>query len=217
LAHFELYRAMIMAGDPPGMAVSEARIRAQLLRQVEDAITQARIDAWNFGYVWSYGDTTSHGAGLSVMASEAAYLTSDQRYDTYAQQWLANILGANAWGSSFIVGDGSTFPNCIQHQVANLAGALDGTSGGTPILWGAAVEGPGGYATSGTLDGMILCPANGVDTFRKFNGNDGRFDATQLAVYRDNMQSFTTTEPGIDLTATSFLMWSWRLAGHPSF
>jgi len=115
------------------------------------------------------------------------------------------------------VGDGSTFPNCIQHQVANLAGALDGTSGGTPILWGASAEGPASSATSGVVDGMILCPANGVDTFRIFNGNDGAFNASQVAVYRDNMQSFSTTEPAIDLTATSFLMWCWRSAGHPGF
>jgi len=151
------------------------------------------------------------------MASEAYYLTRLNSYDNYSQKWLANILGTNAWGSSFIVGDGSTFPNCIQHQVANLIGALDGTAGGTPVLWGAAAEGPGSSASSGLLDGMILCPANGVDTFRKFNGNDGPFDASQRAVYRDNMQSFTTTEPSIDLTATSFLMWSWRMAGRPSF
>jgi endoglucanase len=225
LAHFELHRALDMAGNPHGLAVSESRIRTQLLRQVADAITQASTDAWGFGYVWSYGDTTSHGAGLSVMASEAAYLANSgantdlaaKRYGTYAQRWLANVLGANAWGSSFIVGDGSTFPNCIQHQVANLAGALDGTSGGTPVLWGAATEGPAGYASSGVVDGMILCPANGVDTFRKFNGNDGAFDRSQVAVYQDNMQSYSTTEPAIDLTATSFLMWSWRLAGKPSF
>jgi endoglucanase len=221
LAHFELYRALDMAANPQGLAVSQSGIRAQLLRQVADAITQAGTDAWGFGYVWSYGDTTSHGAGLSVMASEAAYLSNTnaaaKRYDTYAQRWLANVLGANAWGSSFIVGDGSTFPNCIQHQVANLAGALNGTSEGTPVLWGAAVEGPAGYASSGVVDGMILCPANGVDTFRKFNGNDGAFDRSQMAVYQDNMQSYSTTEPAIDLTATSFLMWSWRLAGKPGF
>ena len=217
LAHFELYRALEMAGNPSGLAVSQGSIRKQFLRQVDDATTQARSDAWEFGYGWSYGDTTSHGAGLSVMASEAYYLTRSGSYDTYSQRWLANILGANAWGSSFIVGDGSTFPNCIQHQVANLAGALDGTSGGTPVLWGAASEGPAGYATSGVVDGMILCPANAVDTFKKFNGNDGAFDASQAAVYQDNMQSYSTTEPGIDLTSTSFLMWSWRLARHPSF
>ena len=206
-----------MAGSPSGLAVSRASIRQQFLRQVGDAIRQTSEDPWGFGYQWNSGDTTSHGAGLSVMASEAAYITQAKRYDTYAQRWLANILGANAWGSSFIVGDGSTFPNCIQHQVANLAGALDGTSGGTPVLWGAASEGPAGYSTSGVLDGMSLCPANGADTFRKFNGNDGTFDSLQVAVYQDNTQSFSTTEPAIDLTATSFLMWSWRLAQHPSF
>jgi hypothetical protein len=64
---------------------------------------------------------------------------------------------------------------------------------------------------------MILCPADGVDTFRKFNGKNGPFDPAQLAVYQDNTQSYSTTEPGIDLTATSFLMWSWRMAGKPDF
>src|ERR1700683_2264975 len=217
LAHFELYRALETAGDLRGLALSPTRIRKHLLRQVDDAITQARADAWGFGYQWSYGDTTSHGAGLSVMASEAFSLTHSSKYDTYSQKWLANILGANAWGSSFIVGDGRTFPNCIQHQVANLAGALNGTSGGTPVLWGAAAEGPASYATSGVVGGMILCPANGADPFAKFNGNSGPFNPSQTAVYQDNVQSYSTTEPGIDLTATSFLMWSWRLAQHSGF
>jgi endoglucanase len=217
LAHFELYRALEMAGDPAGLAVSISSIRAQFLQQVGDAISQSLTDAWGYGNQWDSGDTTSHGAGLSVMASEAYYLTGTSMYDKYAQRWLANILGANAWGSSFIVGDGSIFPNCIQHQVANLAGALHGTSGGNPILWGAASEGPAGFTSSGFLDGMNRCPANGVDTFKIFNGNSGKFDSSQTAFYKDDVQSFSTTEPAIDLTATSFLMWSWRLARHPSF
>lgn len=217
LAHFELYRALEMAGNPPGLAVSQVGIEQQLLQQVADAITQAGTDAWGFGDAWNGGDTTSHGGGLSVMASEAYYLTQTNSYETYAQRWLGNILGANAWGSSFIVGDGTTFPNCIHHQVANLAGALNGTSGGTPILWGAASEGPATAATSGVVTGMNLCPANGADPFAKFNGNDGPYNASQVTVYRDNMQSYSTTEPAIDLTSTSFLMWSWRIAGKPSF
>jgi endoglucanase len=217
LAHFELYRALEMAGNPQNLQVSVSGIQQQLLQQVADAISQAGTDAWGFGADWSAGDTTSHGAGLSVMASEAHYLTQTKNYDTYSQRWLGNILGANSWGSSFIVGDGTTFPNCIQHQVANLAGALNGTSGGVPVLWGAATEGPASAATSGVVDGMILCPANGGDAFKKFNGNSGTFNASDVAVYQDNVQSFSTTEPAIDLTATSFLMWSWRMAGHPSF
>jgi endoglucanase len=204
LAHYELFRALQQAGNPSGLAVTQASIKKQLLAQVNAAITQAGNDPWGFGVAWANGDTTSHGGGLSVMASEAYALTGTASYNTYAQRWLANILGANSWGSSFIVGDGTTFPNCIQHQVANIAGALDGTSGGTPILWGAATEGPDSYTTSGLLDGMNLCPANGGNPFKKFNGNG--------ALYKDNVQSYSTTEPGIDLTATSFLMWSWRLA-----
>ena len=217
LAHFELYRALEMGGDPANLAVSESSIRAQFLKQVGDAISQSITDAWGYGNQWNSGDTTSHGAGLSVMASEAYYLTGLSMYRKYAQKWMANILGANAWGSSFIVGDGSIFPNCIQHQVANLLGALNGTSGGTPILWGAASEGPAGFTSSGFLDGMNRCPANGVDTFKIFNGNNGKFDSSQTAFYKDDVQSFSTTEPAIDLTATSFLMWSWRLAQRPSF
>ena len=34
------------------------------------------------------------------------------------------------------------------------------------------------------------------------------YDASNVAVYKDNMQSYSTTEPAIDLTSTSFLMWS---------
>jgi endoglucanase len=217
LAHFELYRAIEMAGNPSGLAVSQAGIRKQFLQQVSDAISLGSADPFGFGYQWSSGDTTSHGAGLAVMASEAHYITGSRTYDTYSQRWLANILGTNPWGSSFIVGDGTVFPNCIQHQVANLAGALDGTSGGTPVLWGAVTEGPNSYSTSGVVGGMNLCPVDGIDTFKKFNGNSGPFDPNAEAVYQDNVQSYSTTEPAIDLTSTSFLMWSWRLAQHPSF
>jgi endoglucanase len=226
LAHFELYRALGLAGNPGGLAVNQTTILNALENQLEVAKSQASKDVWGFGVPWGAagnGDTTSHGAGLSVMASELYYLTGTSSYNTYSQRWLANILGANSWGSSFIVGDGSTFPNCIAHQVANLAGAtgqqgtVAGTLGGTPILWGAAVEGPASDVSVGTVPGMILCPAkDSPDTFAIFNGNDGTFNTSEEAVYRDNVQSYTTTEPAIDLTATSFLMFAWRMAGSPN-
>jgi endoglucanase len=82
-----------------------------------------------------------------------------------------------------------------------------------PVLWGAASEGPSYAATFGSLDGMIACPGNGTNAFKIFNGNDGAYDPSQQAVYKDNVQSYSTTEPAIDLTATSFLMWSWRMRG----
>ena len=32
-----------------------------------------------------------------------------------------------------------------------------------------------------------------------------------MAVYWDNVQSYSTTGPAIDLTAISLLMWAWRM------
>ena len=54
-------------------------------------------------------------------------LTASDAYGAYGRRWLANILGANAWGVSLIVGDGTTFPDCMQHQVANIVGSTNGS------------------------------------------------------------------------------------------
>ena len=212
LAHFDLFFALELAGNPAGLELSGPAVRKQLLRQVDNAISTADATAFDFGNDWDNGDITSHGAGLSVIASEAYAISGDSKYQTYARRWMADILGANAWGASFIVGDGSIFPNCIQHQVANLAGALNGRAGGTPILWGASTEGPNTTPSSGLVSGMRTCPADGVDGFAQFNGNTGAFNPNDYVLFQDDVQSYTTTEPTLDLTATSFLMWSWRLA-----
>jgi hypothetical protein len=55
---------------------------------------------------------------------------------------------------------------------------------------------------------MVACPPNGVDAFAQFNGSG--------SVYKDNVQSYSTVEPAIDLTASSFLAFSWQMAGGPS-
>jgi endoglucanase len=203
LAHFELYRAIALAGNPPGLAVTQTDLLNDIAKQITSSIGQSN-DPFGFGWPWDSFDTVSHGAGLSVMAKEYAYLTGDETFATYSRRWLANISGANAWGVTFTVGEGDTFPDCMQHQVANLVGSLNGEP---PVLSGAVVEGPTSAASSGLVEHMLVCPPTGGDVYRKFNGNG--------AVYKDNVQSFTTNEPAIDLTATSFLMYAWRIAGAP--
>jgi len=93
----------------------------------------------------------------------------------------------------------------MQHQVTNLVAS---PPNGQPFLKVAVVEGPNSFAARGTLSVMVACPPNGVDTFAQFNGNG--------AVYKDDVQSFSTVEPAIDLTVTSFLAFSWTIAGAPS-
>src|SRR5205807_7280422 len=107
-------------GNPPGLAVSQAALLADLKKQLDGAVSQAATDPFGFGFPWATFDTTTHGAGLAVMASEYDKLTGTAAYAAFGVRQLANILGANAWGVSLIVGDGSTFPDCMQHQVANL-------------------------------------------------------------------------------------------------
>lgn len=201
VAHYELYRAIAQAGNPSGLVVSQTDLLNDLKKQLDKAVTQAGTDPFGFGFPWATFDTTSHGAGLVVMASEYDQLTNGTAYANYGVQWLANILGANAWGVSLIVGDGSTFPHCMQHQVANLVGSLDGSP---PVLAGAAVEGPNKITSKGLVTGMITCPANSVDQYAQFNGT---------AVFQDNVQSWSTDEPAIDLTATSPLAFAWQIAG----
>ena len=201
VAHYELYHALAQAGNPGGLEVTQADLLSDLKKQLDKAVAQAGTDPFGFGFPWATFDTTSHGAGLVVMAGEYDHLTGTTTYASYGVQWLANILGANAWGTSLIVGDGSTFPHCMQHQVANLAGSLDGSP---PVLAGAAVEGPNKFAAKGLVSGMVTCPANGVDQFAPFNGSS--------AVYQDNVQSWSTDEPAVDLTATSPLAFAWQIA-----
>jgi len=122
VAHFELTRALRQAGDPSGLAITEAQLIASLGQELEAAVAQSQRDPFGFGFPWDEADTASHGDGLSVKASEYDALTGTSTYRVYAARWLGNILGANAWGSSFVIGDGSTFPDCPQHQVANIVG-----------------------------------------------------------------------------------------------
>jgi len=205
LAHFELYNAIEQSGNPSGLEVTKAQLLGDLRKQLDKAVTQSNADPFGFGFPWDTFDTTSHGAGLVVMAAEYDELTDTDAFARDDSRWLGNILGANAWGTSLIVGDGSTFPDCMQHQVANLVGSRNGSS---PVLAGAAVEGPNSFAATGVVAGMRRCPASGVDTFAQFN--------SATAVYQDNVQSWSTDEPALDLTAATPMAFAWQVDNDPS-
>jgi endoglucanase len=201
LAHFELVRALRGAGSPSGLAVTEAQPIADLARQLDAAVAQSQRDPFGFGFPWNTADTASHGDGLSVIASEYEDLTGEPTYRALSARWLGNVLGANAWGSSLIIGDGTTFPDCPSHQLANLAGSLDGSP---PVLAGGVVEGPSDAASKGRVGGMRACAGRGANAFTPFDN---------AAVFKDSVQSYTTVEPAIDLTASSPLAFSWQIAG----
>jgi endoglucanase len=199
LAHFDLHRAMAAAGHP-ALAVTPAALVSNMKAQLE---AHAGSDPFDALYTWAGGDSASHMAGLSVMASELGHLASSADDVLAARRQAAGLLGANGWGVSFVIGAGSTFPHCPQHQIANLVGSHDGS--GDAILAGAVVEGPSDAGSSGSLTAMKSCGGKA----------DQAFDANG-AVYWDWVQSYSTDEPAIDLTASSMLMFAWRIARAPA-
>ena len=113
-------------------------------------------------------------------------------------------LGANGWGSSFVVGAGTVLPHCMQSEIANLAGSLTGTGTGA-IQLGATTDGPNdpaNFVGLGTVPGMRACSAG---NFAPFN--------TKTAAYEDNVVSWPSVEPADDYTAASLLAFALGASG----
>jgi endoglucanase len=83
IAHYELYRAMAQAGNPAGLEASQADPLADLKKQLDKAVTQSGADPFGFGFTCAAFDTTTHGTGLVVMASEYDHLTGTSTYASY--------------------------------------------------------------------------------------------------------------------------------------
>ncbi len=142
-------------------------------------------------------DTVAHALGYAVQARMYDELTRTSAFAAFAQSQLDWVLGANAWGSSFIVGAGSVYPHCLAAQIPNLAGSLTGHGA---IMRGATVEGPTAPADLRGLEapeGARRCPVSGRDPFAAFNGHD--------LGYRDDVRAFASSEPTDDLAALTLL------------
>jgi endoglucanase len=139
--------------------------------------------------------------GLALEAEFYDEQTHTTTYANFSRRQLDFVLGANAWGTSFIVGAGKIFPFHMQHQIANLAGSLDGTP---PLLLGATVDGPARGKSSGTPDGARPTPwPGGKNPFAPFDGSKVQ--------YVDDVGSWATVEPADDYAIPTALLFA-RLA-----
>jgi hypothetical protein len=192
LAHADLIAALRTAGSPR-LAVSQARLLADLRAQLRRGVKRARRDPFQAGVIYDDFDAASHAFGLAATAALYRNLTASRRYAAFGTAQRDWALGANAWGVSLMIGVGSRFPRCPQHVVANLTG---------DTLLGGVVNGPNdrGLFAGGLgdfFDNAPKCPANGRDRYRAFTGHGSRFV--------DDVRSWQTVEPAIDFTATAAL------------
>ncbi|MDJ0343422.1 glycoside hydrolase family 9 protein [Streptomyces sp. H10-C2] len=140
-----------------------------------------------------------HTFGLVATAKIYAKATGDHHYDAFGTQQRGWALGANSWGTGFMIGAGEVYPHCPEHQAVNLAGSLDGTGA---ILRGAIVNGPNAAAKLDELNSfptMRKCSANppGGGTWAAFDGKGSR--------YLDDVGAWQTVEPAADFTSTALL------------
>jgi hypothetical protein len=181
------------------LAVTAARLRADLAAQLADAVAVAAADPFGFGHRYSDGDPSPHAFGLAATALLAG---ATGRTAAVARDQAHWALGANAWGTTFVIGVGSVFPMCPQDQIANLSGTLNGTP---PLHVGGVTDGP---AVLGTFSGLGI-PAGARDChvggYSKFTGQGVR--------YVDDVRSWPSVEPADDYTAAALLDFALASAG----
>ena len=191
VAEAELLQAMRQAGIYPISAGTLLHDFAAQLRTGED---QAKGDPFALGTQLGQADASPHAFGLFITDALYQKYGGSSQFESFAQQQLNFALGANGWGSSFVVGAGTVFPHCMQSEIANLAGSLTGTG---DIQLGATTDGPSDPANFiglGTVSGMRACSAG---NFAPYN--------TKTAAYEDNVVSWPSVEPADDYTANSLL------------
>jgi hypothetical protein len=196
LAHAELATILADRRDPSAQALHGKLVTA-IEAQLADASARADQDPFGSAAIVTDYDAVSHELGLVATAELYRDLTGSTAYDDFAARQRGWVFGANAWGTSFVIGEGQTFPLCPQHQVANLAGSL---TGGPDVAVGAIVNGPNGsdqFEDLGVPDGAYACPVDGVDRFKAFD--------TRASTFLDDVAAWPSDEPADDFTATGIL------------
>ena len=189
VAEAELLQAMQQAGIDP---IAPGTLLGDLAAQLRTGEDQSRGDPFALGTQLGASDASPHAFGLFITDALYQKYGGSSAFESFAQQQLNFALGANAWGSSFVVGAGTVFPHCMQSEIANLAGSLTGRG---DIQLGATTDGPssiGNFVGLGTVPGMRACSAG---RFAPFN--------TTTAGYEDNVVSWPSVEPAADYSAAS--------------
>jgi endoglucanase len=192
VAEAELLQAMQAAPAGSGPAIAPATLLDDMAAQLRTGEAWAKGDPFELGTQLGPSDASPHAFGLFITDALYQKYGGSAAFESFAQQQLNFALGANAWGSSFVVGAGTVFPHCMQSEIANLAGSLTGRG---DIQLGATTDGPssiGNFVGLGTVPGMRACSAG---QFAPFN--------TATAGYEDNVVSWPSVEPADDYTAAS--------------
>jgi len=197
LADSALADAMRVVPHGP-LAITRADLLADLRHQIRRGIAHSRHDPFGAAEPVDEFDANSHTFGLIATVALYDRLTRSHRFRGFASLQRTWLLGGDPWGVTAMVGIGHRFPTCMQHQVANLSGSLDGTA---PLDVGAVVNGPNGTdnfdgGLGGFQTGMRHCTA-ASRRLDRFDGHRSR--------YVDDVRAWQTDEPALDMTGAAVI------------
>ncbi|MFA6299080.1 MAG: glycoside hydrolase family 9 protein [Nocardioides sp.] len=191
VAHADLVRA---AAAHPGLRLPVTR--ADL---TGDLAAQLRVARARYAAPLAFGGDEDPGADFAfgVAVTERLYrqATGSSSFAAQGASMRDWALGANAWGTSLVIGAGTTYPRCPHHQVANILGARPGAGG---VLLGGVSNGP---ASASYFTGL---GRHGAYARRCVTGGWAGYDG-QGARYRDDVRAYAATEPALDYVAVSVL------------
>ena len=208
LADVSLARAMGEVHGAGQLAVTRRDLTRNLHAQIMRGVRHARHDPFRAAVSVDDFDVNSHTFGLVATVGLYDAMTHSDRFQRFASTQRTWLLGGDPWGVTAMVGVGSAFPNCMQHQVANLAGSLDGRR---PLDVGAVVNGPNGKSNfdgglGGFQTGMLHC-TSASRRLTRFDGHGSR--------YVDDVRAWQTDEPALDMTGAAVIAAAAQLHLHP--
>ena len=186
LAHADLVKLLDAGG--PAAEITRAQLTGDLARQLDDGRARAARDPFRAGADYLEFDSVPHTFGLATTALLHRQTTGKDTYAAFGTQQRNWALGANAWGSSFVIGAGTVSPRCPEHQATNLTGKQ---------LTGAAVNGPNQAARFAELNRFPTMRPCATTGFERFDGRGARFV--------DDVGAWQSVEPADDFTATALL------------
>ncbi|MEV0680334.1 glycoside hydrolase family 9 protein [Actinosynnema sp. NPDC050436] len=191
LGHYDLVE-LLRAGIP-GAEVTEAQVIGDLRRQLQSGVDSAARSPFRTAADVAAFDAATRSFGFAATARLFRDLTGDKSFDAFGARQRNFTLGANAWGTTLVVGVGSRFPQCPHHQAANLSGD---PNGGSRVLVGAVINGPNAADLFADLGEM---PAGAIACAKPYTKE---FDSTKSR-FVDELTSWPSSEPAIDFTATA--------------
>ena len=106
-AEAELLQAMRQARISWWSPITSSTLLADLAAQLRTGEDQAKGDPFDLGTSLGASDASPHAFGLFITDALYQKYGGSRQYEAFAQQQLNFALGANGWGSSFVVGAGT--------------------------------------------------------------------------------------------------------------